>query len=87
MGYWEQSQLSQDRDFLMRVAACATVEFEDVDGQVWAETNIWEVAAAPGFADAYASAIAGSVPYPGRDPSVISDAQILGAVQSMGPAP
>jgi hypothetical protein len=43
------------------------------------------MAAAPGFADAYASAVAGGVPAPGRDPSVISDAQILSAIQALPP--
>jgi hypothetical protein len=83
MGFWEQSELSRDQDFLMRVAACAAVEVPDKDPTSWAVENIWHVAAAPGFADAYSSALAGDVPNPGRDPSVISDAQITSAVQAL----
>ena len=82
MGYYEQAQLSQDWEFIQRVAACATVELDDQDGMNWAQAHIWDVAAAPGFADAYSSAVAGEVPNPGRDPAVISDAQILAAVQA-----
>lgn len=86
MGYYEQSLLSQDADFYNRVAACAAVELElgDVQPTVWAGDHLWELAAAPGFADAYSSAIAANVPNPGRDPAVISDAQILSAVQAEG---
>jgi len=86
MGYWDQSLLSNDDDFIQRVAACAAVEVTLPDFMSplgWANENIWLVAAAPGFADAYSSAIAGNVPTPGRDPSVISDAQILAAVQAL----
>ena len=82
MGYWEQSELSRDADFLARLSACAAVEVDDVDATTWAYQHVWAIAAAPGFGDAYASAIAGDVPNPGRDPSVISDAMILGAVQA-----
>ena len=81
MGYFEQALLGQDWDFVQRIAACATVETGD-DGTLWANVHAWEVAAAPGFADAYSSALAGDVPNPGRDPAVISDAQILSAVQA-----
>ena len=49
----------------------------------WAATHVWAVAAAPGFADAYSSALAGGVPTPGRDPAVITDAMLLGAVQAL----
>jgi hypothetical protein len=83
MGYWEQSVLSQDIDFIHRVASCAAVERPAEDALSWAANNSWRVSAAPGFADAYSSALAGGVPNPGRDPSVISDGQILSAVQGL----
>ena len=82
MGYYEQSELSQDQDFYNRIAASAAVEIADEQPTVWAANHQWAIAAAPGFADAYSSALAGGVPNPGRDPSVISDAQILSAVQA-----
>ena len=89
MAYSDQALLSADPDFLTRVAACAAVEVE-LDGQHplnWSQLNVWTVAAAPGFADAYASALAGDVERPGNDPSVISDAMILSAVQAIAAAP
>lgn len=84
MAYWDLSQLVVDPDFGTRVAACYASEgHTDPDPGSWAQMNGWEVAASPGFADAYASAVAGGVPNPGRDPAVISDAQILSAVQPL----
>lgn len=85
MAYMDQAALSNDSDFMQRIAACAAVELDLADQHPlsWASAHQWEIAAAPGFADAYASAVAGGVPRPGADPSVISDAQILSAVQAM----
>lgn len=87
MAYSDQALLSQDNDFIWRIAACAAVEIDMTPPEQptqWATDNVWFIAAAPGFADAYASALAGGVVRPGNDPSVISDAQILSAVQAQG---
>jgi hypothetical protein len=84
MAYSDQALLSQDLDFIQRLAACAAVEV-DLDGNsamMWATGQAWMIAAAPGFGDAYASALAAGVPRPGWDQSVISDSQILSAVQA-----
>jgi hypothetical protein len=87
MSYTDQANLSRDGDFNLRLAACAAVEIEGAQTNplLWAGEHQWEIAAAPGFADAYASAVAGGVPNPGADTSVISDAMILSAVQALGP--
>lgn len=83
MSYNAQAALSQDGDFRNRVAACAAVEVDTPDHPTaWADRYLWDIAAAPGFADAYASALANEVPRPGADESVISDAMILSAVQA-----
>jgi hypothetical protein len=82
MAYSDQALLSRDQDFIDRLAACAATEVPGKDPQEWARDNVWTIAASPGFADAYASAIAADVPRPGKDPAVISDAQILSAVQA-----
>lgn len=87
MGYYDVSALASDGDFTQRTMACYAIETASVADATnpsawWSEHN-WEMAAAPGFGDAYASAVAGEVPNPGRDPSVISDAQILSAVQAI----
>jgi hypothetical protein len=86
MAYKDQADLSQDADFQRRLAACGSVEIDLTQHPMsWASDHQWDVAASPGFADAYASAVAGGVPHPGADPSVISDAQILSAVQTLFP--
>jgi hypothetical protein len=84
MSYISQSQLSNDGDFLNRISACAAVEAPKTHQPLqWAKDHIWWVSAAPGFADAYESALVAQVPMPGRDPAVISDGQILSAVQTL----
>lgn len=88
MAYYDVFLMTQDADFFARTAACYATETEGDQAAAnpngWASEHIWDMAAAPGFSDAYASAIAGGVPNPGRDPAVISDAQILSAVQAIG---
>jgi hypothetical protein len=88
MAYYDVAQLSRDTAFLDRCAACfATEETENigkpewVDPPLWATQHGWAMASAPGFGDAYAYAIASGNENPGKDPSVITDAQILSAVQ------
>lgn len=81
MSLYDQSLLAYDTDFNQRVTACVSNEDRTVDPVAWADAYRWAIAAAPGFADAYASALAGNVEHPGRDESVISDPQILSAVQ------
>ena len=84
MSYSAQAQLSGDPDFLNRVSACAAVEVPMTHSPtVWAQEHIWRVAAAPGFADAYEYAINTNVERPGNDPAVITDGQILAAVQAL----
>jgi len=86
MSYSSQAALSRDSDFINRVGAAAAKEFlaelaPDPIG--WANTNIWWVAAAPGFDLAYESAQVAGNPQPGNDPAVISDGQILSAIQAV----
>jgi hypothetical protein len=84
MAYYDVATLTQDAQFQMRVTACYSTEPGTTDDPAtWAALHAWDIAGAPGFGDAYASAIAGGVPEPGRDPAVISDAQILSAVQAI----
>jgi hypothetical protein len=90
MGYADQALLSKDPDFIDRISAAAAVEVDPnpTPPDTWGRVNVWWIAAAPGFADAYASALAGGVERPGNDPAVIPDADILAAVQAflaMGP--
>lgn len=91
MGYWEQSLLSIDQDFRQRIASCVAKEGLSPEGEhptTTADKIQWEVAAAPGFAEAYTYAIANEVPNPGRDATVITDEQLLSAVTAvLTPAP
>ncbi len=87
MAYSDQALLSIDEDFVNRLAAAAAVEVDSIDpdagGPVgWSVRHVWFIAAAPGFADDYASAVAGGVERPGNDQAVISDAELLGALQA-----
>ena len=88
MAYWDVSLLAADYEFSLRVAACAQIE--GVNGAQlaieWATANSWVIASAPGFGEKYGYAVAIGTPNPGRDPAVISDAEILSAVQALPPA-
>ena len=87
MSYYDVSLLAADWDFASRSqAAYATeigLDLTADDPATWWSQRAWNMAAAPGFGDAYASALAGGVPNPGRDPAVITDGQILSAVQAI----
>jgi hypothetical protein len=84
MSYISQAALSGDADFLNRIASCAAVEAPKTHQPLqWAKDHIWWIAASPGFAAAYESAVIAEVPNPGRDPAVISDGQILSSVQGI----
>lgn len=84
MSYNDVATLAVDPDFRVRVAASyATEPGVTMHPLSWTDSYQWTIASAPGFGAAYASAIAGDVPNPGKDESVISDAMILGAVQAL----
>lgn len=87
MAYSDVTLLAQDYDFQLRTAACIAVETQaeavPPNAPGWAADHAWQMAAAPGFGAAYASALASGVVRPGWDPSVISDNQILAAIQAI----
>ena len=83
MAYSDISLLAADQDFANRTAACAATEHV-ADPWQWVNYHRWAMAATPGFGDQYASALAAEVERPGWDPAVISDAEILSAVQTIG---
>ena len=89
MAYSDIAALQSDFDFALRTQACyATETLADAAADqppTWQAEHSWDMAAQPGFGDAYASALAADPPVqrPGLDPAVISDAQILGAVQGL----
>lgn len=87
MAYYDVSLLAGDIDFNQRIAACATIEGivgTDETSQGWASDHAWQLAATPSFGDKYAYALETGVVNPGRQQSVISDGDILSAVQAIG---
>lgn len=80
MAYSDIAMLSADNDFIQRTRACAATESID-DPVQWTNDHQWDMAAIPGFGDKYASGIANGIERPGNDPSVITDGDILAAVQ------
>lgn len=83
MAFSDIALLSSDNDFIMRTRACAATEGV-ADPVAWTTANQWGMAATPDFGNKYASALANGVIRPGNDPSVISDGDILSAVQAIG---
>jgi hypothetical protein len=82
VSYSTLAHLAKDADFLERVTACvATQGIQQADK--WADDNRWTMAAQPGFDEAYAYAVSFENPAPGKDLAVITDEQILAAVQSL----
>jgi hypothetical protein len=84
MSYSSQAMLSTDADFIVRIAAAAAVEVPKThQPRQWADDHIWWISASPGFADSYEYALNTNVERPGNDPAVITDGQILAAVQAL----
>lgn len=81
MAYYDVSLLARDPDFQSRIAACYGTETMEQDPETWAVLHQWMMASQPGFGEAYTYALNAGVPNPGRDPSVITDGQILSGVQ------
>ena len=82
MSYWDTAQMAGNGELWQREIACAATE-GITDPQNWADAHRWQLAGQPGWADAWASAVAGDNPAPGRDPGVITDSMILSGVQSV----
>lgn len=82
MAYEDVSKLAHDGNLRERLIAAAALE-GIADPEQWVDGKRWDFAAQPGWADAYASAIASFIDMPGLRAGVISDAQILSAVQAL----
>lgn len=81
MSYFTQSKMAQDYGLIMRIAACAASEDVSLNPTSWADTHRQRLVASPGWDTKYESAIASGVEAPGEDEAVITDADILAAVQ------
>lgn len=81
MSYWDIAEMSQDNYLQQRIVACAVQEGKSQD---WARENFMLICGSPGWAEAWASASANpDIENPGKDPGVITDGQILSAVQGL----
>lgn len=88
MGYLAMSVIGDDPFMRARVAACAAQQGcadEGIEPDVWALAWRRTWGAAAGWDAAWESAQAAGNEFPGKDPAVITDAQILAQVQAMMP--
>lgn len=86
MSFSALASMTQDQALINRVAACVATEGAALPPDhplAWAANHIWEVAATPGWADAYEDAISAENPAPGLDGQVITDPMILTAVRAL----
>ena len=81
MAYSDIALLSADNDFISRTRACVATEGE-LDPVQWSSDHQWQMAATPTFGEKYGYALQTGLERPGNDPAVISDGDILSAVQS-----
>lgn len=97
MSYLDQSLIANNTAMFERVSQAATEEGE-TDSDTWTHEHRRVWAAAPGWDDAWASALASHPPPapgdpftgvydPGQDEAVITDQMILSQVQAMRSAP
>lgn len=81
--------LSADKDFALRTTAAYARETLGqqrlLSPEGWQSEHAWDMAVQPGFAEAYAYALAKDPPNerPGYDPSVITDGMILSGIQGI----
>jgi hypothetical protein len=83
MTYSDIADITESGSLRRRLSAAAAQEGKSKPVEVWVSTFIWEIASAPGWADAWASAVAGHIPDPGDDEGVITDGMILAVVQPL----
>ena len=82
MTYNAIAKMAQDTSLLLRITACASQEGSDAP-EFFADSHRWQLAATPGWPEAYQFAIDSGVEDPGASETVITDPMILAAVQPM----
>lgn len=86
MSYSSIAEMAASKSLLARIAACAASE--GVFGPIaWANGNMWEIVASPGWGDKWAYASdnwqVNANPDFGARTDVISDGDVLAAVQAL----
>lgn len=84
MAYSTIAAIAQDSALALRIAAAAAQELKTRPYPAWVSEYQWDLASAPGWAEAWESAVASGIQDPGSNPGVITDGMILAAVQPMG---
>ena len=86
MAYIDVHAMTTSGSLHGRLAAAAATEHLAGDPERWVAEHRYELASAPGWGDAWASAVASDNPDPGADPGVITDGMILSQVQAIAGA-
>jgi len=82
MGFLTIWRMADNQSLTQRAVACAAVEGV-ADPLRWATERMILLAAQPGWAAAWESAVANGIADPGADEAVISDLQLTAAVQRL----
>lgn len=83
MTYAMIAAITQSSSLMNRLTAAAAEEKVTEPYGGWVYDHIWDFAAMPGWAAAWASALAAGVTDPGANEGVITDGMILSAVQAI----
>lgn len=84
MSYNHIADAAQDSDLRRRVAACFAQQTTGTEQpEALASVHMWRIAADSDIAAAYAYAVDTDVPSPGKDEAVVTDANILAAVEAI----
>jgi hypothetical protein len=88
MSYSTIATIEQSATLLGRVTAAVATETDPAEGNnrfgpQWTGDRSWDIAATPGWAEKWESAVAGGITDPGANPGVITDADILARVQPL----
>lgn len=85
MAYIDVSDMASNGDLRQRIAACAATEGVIAPHPTaWADAHLWQLAAEPGWAEAWQHAREdGVIERLGKDEGVINDRMILAAVQAI----
>jgi len=89
MSYNDIADMIESGSLVRRLSAAAASEqaagavLDPLDPGAWAATYRWHLVSAPGWDEAWASAVASGNPDPGLDEAVITDGQILSQTQAV----
>ena len=83
MTYAHIAAITESNSLRRRLTAAAAEENKPTPYESWVAERIWDLAATPGWAAAWGTAVSNGVTDPGANEAVISDPMILAAVQPM----